>query len=70
MEFQVTLEGIEKIDFRVVVKFDEYGPEIDKIYAPDSKVDISYFMDSWFGEILNDVLKQLEESKRVSREEI
>ena len=66
MEFNVKLENVV---FKVVVLMDEYGPDIDKIYAPNSDTDISYFMDSWHGEILNEVLKQMSDAALEAEEE-
>ena len=66
MEFNVEMEGVT---FKVVVSSDEFGIEIDEIYAPGSDTDISYFMDAWEGEILNDVLRQLGEAAMAAEEE-
>lgn len=64
MEFDVTLEGQQ---FRVVVAMDDQGIDIEEIYAPDSEVDISYFMDAWHKTAENEVLKQLEEQSENQR---
>lgn len=66
MEFNVKLDDVV---FKVVVSMDEYGPDIGKIYAPNSDTDISYFMDAWHGEILNEVLKQMGDAALEAEEE-
>lgn len=66
MNFNVEMEGVV---FKVVTSSDEYGIEIEEIYAPGSSEDISYFMDAWMGEILNDIMRQLGEAAMAAEEE-
>lgn len=58
MEFDIKLEGVK---FKVVAVQDEQGIEIAEVYAEDSEIDISYFMDAWLKSLELEVLKQLEE---------
>lgn len=58
MEFNIELDGTY---FRVVAIQDEQGIEIAEVYAEDSDIDISYYMDQWLKTLENEVLKQLQE---------
>lgn len=54
--FDIVLEGKP---LHVVCSSDEFGIDVEEVYAADSKVEISYILDAWHPEIINLCLEEL-----------